>query len=627
MKIYPAKHSIIQTSDVDLKKDIPLAYIDTEEKEYNCIVKPQLNHDEIKPILPYQEFDSYNISLFKPKKKGIIDSSSDFVRIDHTDLIQRVGDVYQYIPTSTTTFVPQEFDYSVVIKKKITYKTQDNYNLKVGCLDDTSKTTDQMLSKKLLKVFGDAPSRGVCPINIWINNKDISSNSLINSQIYENDFVFIQSKDGITNKEYDYDTYGIVDKPIKFEENFLAHHTNVWVSVENFPISVENKEARLKDPKLYSSASISNSTFLTASTNSTTFKIETESNEKVTMHYLFSGTHSAAIVKEYENKGFVIYTPKSFFDEIEKNVKVFYEIMMYVYSNTYLESEKITQWITDTPPDYVIVNNKLNPIEKFISNKQIHRLFNLTQNETMFTKINISAKNIVMKGIVNDYITFEKLYKGEEYVKYADPPKPSNDMISVYTPQKQIMYFDEFIYALQDNIETCMQWSRQNDEIVFKIRSFKHTYGNIDISSEPINDISIPLTLTIDYQQVPIENTSFYICCRENILDYCMIDKYEDSMGTILTQIDIVRTDGDIHVYDMRRRGGGLLETEKPNQELLDIGYIKGLAYRKSGAIIVTMPKRLEPYKELIENVVKKHMVAEKFPVILFEGDEFDEQQ
>lgn len=626
MKIYPAKHSIIQTSNVDLTKDIPLAYIDTESKEYNCVVKPKLNHDEIKPILPYQEFDSYNISLFKPKKKGIIDSSSDFVKIDHSEIIQRVGDVYQYIPTSTTTFVPQEFDYSVIVKKNITYKTQENYNFKVGCLDDTTKPTDQLLSKKLLKVFGDAPSRGICPINTWVNNKDISANSLTNSQINENDFVFIQSKDGFTNKEYDYETYSIVDKPIKFEENFLSHHTNVWVSVENFPITLDNKEAKLKDPKMYSSVAISNSTFITTSVNDTTFKIPTESNEKIKMHYVFSGVYSAAIIKEYENKGFIIYTAKSFFDEIETNAKVLYEIMMYVYSNTYLESETTTQWITDTPPNYVIVNNKLNTIEKFISNKQIHRFFDLAQNEVMFTKINISASNVVMKGIVNDYITFEKLYTGQEYVKYADPPKPSSDMISVYTPQKQIMYFDEFVYAIQDNIEDCMKWSRQEDEIIFKVRSFKHTYGNIDISSEPINDIEIPLVMTIDYQQVPIENTSFYIYCRENILDYCMVDKYENTMGTILTQVDIVRTDGDIHVYDMRRRGGGLPESAKENQELLDIGYIKGLAYRKSGAIIVTLPKRLEPYKELIENVVKKHMVAEKFPVILFEGDDLDEE-
>lgn len=625
MKIYPSKHNIIQTSDVDLTKDIPLAYIDTESKDYNCVIKSQLNYDEIKPILPYQEFDSYNIALFKPKKKGIIDNSGQFVKIDHSDLIQRVGDVYQYIPNSTTTFIPQEFDYSVIIKKKITYKTQENYNLKVGCLDDTTKASDQLLSKKLLKVFGDAPSRGICPINIWVNNKDISSNSLTNSQIHENDFVFIQSKDGFTNKAYDYETYSVTDKPIKFEEDYLSHHTNVWVCVENFPIQLENKEAKLKDPKLYSSVALSNSTFLTINAGETVFKIETESNEKVKVHYVFSGTYSAAIIKEYENKGFVIYTSKTFFDEIENNAKVLYEIMMYVYSNTYLESEVTTQWITDVPPDYVIVNNKLNSIEKFISNKQIHRFFNLSQEETMFSKINISAENVIMKGIANDYITFEKLYTGESYVKYADPPKPSSDMISVYTPQKQIMYFDEFIYSIQDNIEDCIQWSRQEDELVFKINSFKHTFGNIDISSEPINDISIPLIVTVDYQQTPLESTRFYICCRENILDYCRVDDYEEEMGTILTQIDVIRTDGDIYVYDMRRRGGGLPEGAKDNQELLDIGYIKGLAYRKSGAIVVTLPKRLEPYKELIENVVKKHMVAEKFPVILFEGDDFIE--
>lgn len=625
MKIYPSKHSIIQTSDVDLTKDIPLAYIDTESKEYNCVVRSKLEYDEINPILPYQAFDSYDISLFKPKKKGVIDYSSDFVKIDHSDIVQRVGDVYQYIPMSTTTFVPQEFDYSVIVKKNITYKTQENYNFKVGCLDDTTKATDQLLSKKLLKVFGDAPTRGICPINTWVNNKDISANSLTNSKMDENDFIFIQSKDGFTNKEYDYDTYSIVDKPIKFEENFLSHHTNVWVCVDNFPITLDNKEARLKDSKLYSSVTISNSTFLNTNASDTTFTIETEANETVKVHYLFSGAYSAAIVKEYVNKGFVIYTSKTFFDEIETNAKILYEIMMYVYSNTYLESETVTQWITDTPPDYVIINNKLNTIEKFISSKQIHRFFDLSQSETMFSKINISANNIVMRGIVNDYITFEKLYTGD-YAKYADPPKPSSDMISVYTPQRQIMYFDEFVYSIQDNIEDCIDWTRDEDVIIFKVRSFKHTYGNVNISSEAINNIEIPLVTTIDYQQVPVENTSFYIYSRENILDYCEVSKYEDTMGTILAQVDIVRTDGDISVYDMRRRGGGLPESMGDNQELLDIGYIKGLAYRKSGAVIVTLPKRLEGYKELIENVVRKHMVAEKFPVILFEGDDLNEE-
>jgi len=621
MKIYPSKHSIVQTSDVDLTKDIPLAYIDTEAKEYNCIVRSKLDYDEIKPILPYQTFNSYDVSLFKPKKKGVIDSSSDFVKIDHADIVQRVGDVYQYIPISTTTFVPQEFDYSVVIKKNITYKTQENYNFKVGCLDDTTKKADQLLSKKLLKVFGDAPARGICPINTWVNNKDISANSLTNSKMDEIDFVFIQSKDGFTNKTYDYSTYGIVDKPIKFEKDFLSNHTNVWVCVDNFPITLENKEAVLKDSKLYSNVAINNSTFLNTNASNTTFTIETEDKETVKVHYLFSGAYSAAIVKEYVNKGFVIYTSKTFFDQIETNAKVLYEIMMYVYSNTYLESETVTQWITDTPPDYIIINNKLNTIEKFISSKQIHRFFDLSQNEVMFSKINISAKNVIMRGIVNDYITFEKLYTGAEHAKYADPPKPSSNMISVYTPQRQIMYFDEFVYSIQDNIEDCISWTREEDMIVFKIRSFKHTYGNVHISSEAINDIKIPLVTTIDYQQVPVENINFYIYSRDNILNYCEVTKYEDTMGTILAQVNIIRTDGDISVYDMRRRGGGLPENMKDNQELLDIGYIKGLAYRKSGAVVVTLPKRLEEHKELIENVIRKHMVAEKFPVILFEDN------
>lgn len=622
MKIYPSKHSIIQTETVDLIRDIPLAYVDTNSKDYRCIIKSKLDHDVTKPILPYQEFNSYEVALFKPTKKGKIDENTEFVKIDHTDILQRVGDIYQYIPTSATTFIPQEFNYSVIVKKHLTYKTQENYDLKIGCIDDTTLKSEEMLSKKLLKVFGDAPSRGVCPLNISVNNKDISANSLTNSTAAENDFIFIQSQDGFTYKGFDYETYTVADLPIQFEKDLLSHHVNAWVSVKNFPISLSKKEVKFNASKLYKDVIATSDAFISTTAGEKTFFIETEAKEDVTMHHVFSGTYSIAIIKEYKNKGFVIYTPESFFDNIEGNVKVFYELLMYVYSNTYLESETVTQWITDTPPDYIIVNNHLQTIEKFMSFKQIHKFFDFPQEEMEFTKINISAENVKMQGIVNDYITFDKLHTGATYAKYADPPKPYAEMLSVYTPQRQIMFFDDFIYEIQDNVDKFVTWTREDNSLVFNLRSFKHTYGNINISSEPYNDIYIPLTLTINYQQVPIENTSFYIYSKEDILNYCSIDKYESYLGTIIAQIDIIKSDGETVIYDMRKRGGGLPEKLKGDQELLDIGYIKGLAYRKAGAVVITLPKRLEPHKELIENVVKKHIVAEKFPVILFEGED-----
>lgn len=626
MKIYPSKHNIIQTPVINMLTDIPLAYIDTESKEYDCKIQSKISHDEIKPVLPYQEFNSYDIALFSPKKKGVIETSADFVKIDHSDIIQRVGETYQYIPSSTTTFIPQEFDYSVVVKKNIAYKTQETYNIKMGCLDDTTKTNDEILSKKLLKILGDAPQRGICPINIWVNNKDMSANSLINSKITENDFIFIQSKDGYTSKGFDYDTYEVVDIPIKFEKDFLSKHVNVWVSVDEFPTKLEDKKSSLRNPRLYTSVNTDNSAFVCSEVGETWFKVETEEHEKVKSHHIFSHNYAVAIIKEYENKGFVIYTSNKFFDNIEKNAKMFYEIIMYVYSLTYLESSKVRQWITDVPPDYVIINNKLNTMEKFISTKQIHRFFDLSMTEVMYSDIKISAENVVMNGIVNDYITFKKLYEGEKYAKYADPPKPQDSMLSIYTPQRQIMYFDDFVYEIQDNVEEFVKSKRVENNLIFSMRSFKHTYANINISEDPSNDIFIPLTITVNYQEVPITNTSFYICCKENILSYYPIEKYEERLGTIVAQIDIQKSNNETHIYDMRRRGGGLPDNMANNQELFDIGYIKGLAYRKSGAIVITLPKRLEPHKEIIENVIKKHMVAEKFPVILFEGDDLDEE-
>ena len=72
----------------------------------------------------------------------------------------------------------------------------------------------------------------------------------------------------------------------------------------------------------------------------------------------------------------------------------------------------------------------------------------------------------------------------------------------------------------------------------------------------------------------------------------------------------------------MRRRGGGLPENAEDDFNMLDIGHLYGLAYRKAGTVVITLPTKLKPYEDLIKKVVSKHIVAEKYPVIIFEDKE-----
>lgn len=616
MKIYPSKANIVQTPTINLTTDIPLAYIDTESKDYTLNIVDAMEAGEITPVLPYTTFPSYEIALFKPTSKTNLIDSTNFYKIDHSSIIQRVGNEYQYIPLNSITFEPETFNYNVIVKKNLPYIPQRTYNIKIGCIDNINNTN---LSEKLIRIFGDAPSRGICPNNIWVNNKDLSIYSLTNNAINNLDFIFISSKDGKSYQKYDPTTKVFKDFN-DFNKEYLSKQTNVWMSIDHFPLNLTKLPCSINNPTLYNNVETSTLGVVQSTITKELFTIDNESNEEVTLHTIFN-TNACAVIKEYKDKGFMIYTPSDFFMNIEKNINIFYEILFYVYRNSYLKSESINQWITDKVPDYVITNNKLTTIDKFLSNKTIPELFHLSDSDVTFSKIIIDKENVIMKTIYNNYLTFEKKFTGN-YIKYADPDKMNDSMVSIYTPQKQIIYFDEFVYTIQDSIKDKIKYKRVDNSFVINLRNFKNSYHNINIGSDATNDLTIPLTRTINYKQVAINNTDFYICCKENILSCYAVNEYKKDYGIIIARINISKTDTQPKVYDMRRRGGGLPENAEDDFNMLDIGHLYGLAYRKAGTVVITLPTKLKPYKDLIKKVVSKHIVAEKYPVIIFEDKE-----
>ena len=71
-------------------------------------------------------------------------------------------------------------------------------------------------------------------------------------------------------------------------------------------------------------------------------------------------------------------------------------------------------------------------------------------------------------------------------------------------------------------------------------------------------------------------------------------------------------------VFDMRVRGGGLPESEPDNFDCFDIGHVNGRPYRKGGSVIITLPKRLEKYKDIIEDTINQYKTAQVYPIIIF---------
>ena len=611
MKIYPSKHIITTTDKVDLKNDIPLAYIDAEDEEYAVSIYPSLPDSGISPIIPYQEFGTYEIALFRPKNKFNLNDIDNFEKVTDEDLLQRIGDIKQYIPKGTTSFSPQEFTYQLLVKKKILYKSTRTYNIKVSCLDDDTKDETDYLSKKLLKVFGDASIRGLCPPNVAINNKDLSQSSLAKNSIDDNDIIFIDSKDGKTMRMYSESKKEVVNSDIDFNY-FLDRNINLWISVGNLT-ELTDMDIEITSRNIYSSLTINSKGF---DYNSLQMDIP---NVKSTFvdHNIFKDGKTFCIIREYENLGFIVFSTRDFFNSLESNSKALYEIMFYIYANTYSKSQETTSWITDTVPDYIVSHNKLTTIDKFVSIKPLHRFFALNEDEVVYKKAFISEPNIEVSGIYDNYAVFEKKYTGE-YSSYADPIKSSEDMISIYTQQHEILYFNDFLYTVQDDVSDKLSFSIHNNSMRVTLRNFKSSIGNIDISDSPIVYVDIPLYL---YNK-KITNETYCLYITGGIsLNYCKKSDYiEDVNKIVIAEVNIHTENAKQEVYDMRQRGGGLPKSYGDvSDELLDIGYIKGLAYRKAGTIIITLPTRFKPYKYILENALKKHIVAEKLLILLFE--------
>lgn len=598
MKIYPSQHEIEKVSEINLDTDVVLAYIDTNHKEYQVSVTSTLPYkDKAVEVLPYQVFDTYDVKLFKqagqptPGQENMYDH---YTEIDNGQVLKREDDKYIFMPSGSVSFIPQRFSYSIIGKKKLTYKTNKTYNLKIGC-------SDEELSKQIIKLFGTAPEQKICPSNIWVNNKDISHMSLINQTMDNMDFMFINSDNGQNYRL----TRESIDKDI-----FLDRSINTWIISDKLPYTSIEGTTQMNQTALYNKAEINNSLFLASSI---------PNKDGAIIHHIFSGSATPAAIYEYKGRGFEIVTKKSLFDNIEQNIKVIYEILFYVYKLSYKKTTPIVDWIADSVPDYIMVDGKLTVKDKFMSTKKIHELFSLNIDEVDFVNVLIDKSNVVVDKFVNNYIVFKKLYK-DNYAEFADPEKPAGSK-SIYTARQDIVYFDNFVYMIEENIEKCISYARNDNSYDIAISGFKHSSGNINLLNNGLNKINVPLTIVSNYVEEVVEKIDIAVCINNGLVQFVDMTEYNEWYGTRICVVTIERVLGDTQIFDMRTRGGGIPDGNKGNYSLLDIGHVNGLAYRKAGALIITLPSRLKEHKELIEKTIIKHMTSEKYPIILFEGE------
>lgn len=577
MKIYPSFHNIQETDKVK-PKDIPLSYLSTDSVETEIVVSKEpvaSPGNKVVSAMPYEVFDSADAYLFNEHGK----------KLEVGSLMKRIGEKYHFIPQNAVEFAPTRFSFSVLVKKDMAFMNDRKYNIKVGCVDGESE-----LSSRLISIFGDAPRRGLSPLNISINNQDVSAYSLINSSFEENDLVFIESDDGLH--------YGSSDTKIDFD-GILEHHTDIWLSVKSFGDMIEDHDSN--EFQLGSSTVYNNSLYrIPGYTKRFNLESEHESFAEYRAINLFED-ECPILVLEKSNKGFVIVSEESLFKDVPSNAKLIYEMIVGTFLTSYYRTPEKNIWITDAPVDYIALKES-----RYGMNHERVTLDEVLQNanfdigtEYILLEVRTSNNDVLFQGITDqNEILFMK-------AGLSPDPKKTEGVMSIYTTNQTVMHYRK---QTINKVET--------DLVVEPIYTETGDYVRV----HPYRSTSLKIYSKEDQMlRIPEDHTEYVLACKDSVFKAIPKIFYDPQVdGLKMAVIKVVRNVVTKN-YDTRILGGGLPEESDPNYNLLDIGHIEGRPYRIGSTMIITLPKRLEKHKEIITNAVNRHCASGDYPIILFE--------
>lgn len=583
MKIYPSNHLITETKNVE-RDDIPVSYIMTNTNSYEIKIEKTISDfDEKKTIYPFDACDPNYYYFDKDENK-----------IDILPLEANNGKMI-YVPQNYTEFIPETFSVKATIKRNITYNNTNIFNIRAACFD--KKTAD-----KLITIFGDAPDRRLCPNNITVNNKSSNVYSLLNSNIEENDFIFVRTIDGQAMEANDETQYLDYDR-------VLSVNSNLWIGVDSFnglkEIVNDADVTEYRHPKLYTDhqykiKTVKNNEDLTYRFDITK-DIEYLPADKYTYSNLFYDEFPPVLLLEKKNKGFIIISHNSFIDDIENNVKLFYEVLIHVYLIRYQNITSKPSWITDHPIDYL-----RNKEVSFLKN---HEEINLTKmlinphckigDNYQLLSIDVDNDNVIFSDIDSKKnLYFQKINE-------TDPVKNITDKTMYSVNGTVIQYTDEVIQM----IEQKMNINIVNEQYILidRCRSSKYRLDQEESTLLKIPDLTKIYYLVL----VKTGKDSYFRLVDKTDYDYDFIKIAE--IKTVLYN--------NIENIDIRKYGGGLPQNIveiNDDFNLQDISNLQGRPYRSAYSSVIKLPKRLEKYDEIIRSELLKHRAVADNLILLY---------
>ena len=640
MKIYPSKHRIKQVAGSNIDRDItvPLAYVNNENTTYKISrkVNDAFSVTTKKEVLPNQKLDNENVLLFD--EYGNPANSST--------VINRIDENYYYYPNNMIEFTPLQFSYKVTAKKEFSYSISKKFNMNITCFDDMER---MYFINRISKILMAPSKKNGLPNNITINKDSTNLDSFKYIDYDNTDFIILESSDGLNYNFVPDEIYADEKGEIQFGaaqtiayNTFFEANINTWIVADEhykYPITHGfGCDVVLKSPMVSKIKKFHVKDY---------YNINDPAFKGLTIHNLFENDICPILLIEHPNQAFEILCSAEIFAEenINSYKTLIYEVLMYVYCNSYKTSKYVNEYITYSLPDYEVKSNQLNKKTSFVSNKNLNDLLRISSGNFTICNIDIVDNNeslatpnddltntvdgITCRGISNNRLVFH-LNNNPDYVAtsvYQEPQKPTG-WKSIYYNGK-IYYLEQIHYLMETNVgknqdeENKLFLIENGVDLIVRLYPFKSSKYGLNITKDIRLIIPFIKTTVRGVERVKNESYTVFMDLKSKTLDFCYESEYQESEDKVyIAIVTIEEVKSDQYLTDMRLKGGGLPEDMPDNFNLLDIGHIYGRPYRQANTLVITLPKKYEPYKKEILDIVEKYKVAEDYTILFFEDED-----
>lgn len=205
----------------------------------------------------------------------------------------------------------------------------------------------------------------------------------------------------------------------------------------------------------------------------------------------------------------------------------------------------------------------------------------------------------------------------KDSVYNLEPEKPTG-WISIYDGSN-VIYLKELHYTIESDLSSKVFTITNEYDLDVRILAFKSTSLGVNLQVPVDKVIPFIKTEVNKIERIREAQYAFYINLDNQKIDFIFDEDYTKDLGIKLFTIIVRQTPDAVKVTDMRQLGGGLVEDEEDNFNLMDIGHINGRPYRKAGTLVFTLPTKYKQYEDTILKAINKYISASDIPVILFE--------